>query len=200
MRTRHAPHTRASPQAQRKAVRFAASIKELRAASAAAAEAAASAEAAAAAHTTLERARRTSLPPQDEHAALPGEVRVGECDIEGTLLKRSDWVHALRPRYFYCYGRALMYYHEQPRMQRESVPAEGGAAVGATAVRFVSDRPSDGQFILSAPPFESKFKAPSFGFAVPCVGRSQPLFLFGSSAEDRDEWVAALGRTFFEAA
>jgi hypothetical protein len=74
---------------------------------------------------------------------------------------------------------------------------EGGAsAAGAGGHRYVSNRPPDGCFTLAAPPFESDIDTPEFGFAISCIGRTTPLFLFANSADERNEWMAALGRTF----
>jgi hypothetical protein len=154
------------------------------------------------------RAPSTALLPR-EPLVVPTEVHVGFCDIEGGLLKQSDWLKARRSRYFYLHGRALVYYHSQPHMERHDDIAVAAARAGdivalspedsrgdAAEVRLVADRPPDGCFILAAPPFDTGLPEAEFAFAVACLTRAQPLVLFASSAEEKEEWTAALSKTF----
>jgi hypothetical protein len=141
-------------------------------------------------------------PLRHEPRLQPTDVHVGFCDKEGSLLKQSDWLRARRPRYFYVYGRALIYYHSQPRLKWQDSGAARAAASTLTraggGARLVADRPPDGCFILAAPPFEAGYDASDFNLCVACVGRQTPLVLFATSAADKTAWSEALGKTFYE--
>ena len=125
-------------------------------------------------------------------SAVTPLCHVGYCDKEGSLLKQSDWLRQRHTRYFYVYGRALIYYHNQPKSAAATLVQAGEGA------RLVADRPPDGCFILASPPFEAGYDAASFNLCVACVGRQAPLVLFAASAADKTAWIEALGKTFFE--